>query len=54
MTMERVYPEDWYRIERKADDITLIDEPFIWQFYRCNIWHVPGRDRDMLVDRVGC
>jgi glyoxylase-like metal-dependent hydrolase (beta-lactamase superfamily II) len=50
MTMERVYPEDWYRIERKADDITLIDEPFIRQFYRCNIWHVRGRDRDMLVD----
>ncbi|WP_298836719.1 MBL fold metallo-hydrolase [uncultured Roseobacter sp.] len=48
--MERVRPQDWYRTERRADDITLIDEPFIQAFYRCNMWHVRGRDRDMLVD----
>ncbi len=33
-----------------GDDVTLIDEPFIHEFYRCNVWHVRGRDRDMLVD----
>lgn len=48
--MERVAPEDWYRLERKSDDVTLIAEPFIQEFYRCNVWHVRGRDRDMLVD----
>ncbi len=48
--MERADPEDWYRLERKSDDITLIAEPFIQEFYRCNVWHVRGRDRDMLVD----
>ncbi len=48
--MERARPEDWYRIRRMGDDVTLIDEPFIHAFYRCNVWHVRGRDRDMLVD----
>lgn len=48
--IDRARPEDWYRLERKPDDITLIAEPFIKEFYRCNIWHVRGRDRDMLVD----
>ncbi len=48
--MQRARPEDWYRIRRLDDDVTLIDEPWIHQYYRCNIWHVRGRDRDMLVD----
>ena len=48
--MERARPEDWYRLNRKGDGVTLIEEPFIQQFFRCNVWHVRGRDRDMLVD----
>ena len=48
--MKRAAPQDWYRVQRKGDDVTLIDEPHIQPFYRCNIWHVRGRDRDMLVD----
>ena len=48
--MDRARPEDWYRLQRVGDDVTLIDEPFIEPFYRCNVWHVRGRDRDMLVD----
>ncbi len=48
--MIRARPEDWYRVQTKGDGITLIDEPFIQEFYRCNMWHVRGRDRDMLVD----
>ena len=53
--MDRAKPEDWWRIERKGDDVTLISEPFIQEFYRCNCWHVRGRDRDMLVDSgTGC
>ena len=48
--MRRARPEDWYRIRRLGDDVTLIDEPWIRQYYRCNIWHVRGRDRDLLVD----
>ena len=48
--MIRADPKDWYRIRRLSDDVTFIDEPFIHEFYRCNIWHVRGRERDMLVD----
>jgi glyoxylase-like metal-dependent hydrolase (beta-lactamase superfamily II) len=33
-----------------GDDVTYICEPHIKEFYRCNIWHVRGRDRDLLVD----
>ncbi|WP_037306694.1 MBL fold metallo-hydrolase [Ruegeria halocynthiae] len=48
--MERVAAKDWYRTTKLDDNVTLIDEPFITPFYRCNMWHVRGRDRDMLVD----
>ena len=43
-------PETWYETRRMGDDVTYIGEPFIKEFYRCNIWHVRGRDRDMLID----
>lgn len=48
--MRRIRPEDWYRIRHLDDGVTWIDEPYIREFYRCNIWHIRGRDRDMLVD----
>jgi glyoxylase-like metal-dependent hydrolase (beta-lactamase superfamily II) len=40
----------WYEAIRLGDDITLIHEPWIKPFYRCNMWHVRGRDRDILFD----
>jgi len=46
----QVSPQNWYRTERLSDDVTLISEVWIKEFYRCNIWHVKGRDRDMLID----
>ncbi len=39
-----------YETIRFADGVTLIHEPWIKPFYRCNIWHVRGRDRDLLFD----
>lgn len=48
--MNRITAKDWYRTRSAGDGITFIDEPYIHEFYRCNIWHVRGRDRDMLVD----
>ena len=48
--MQRIRPEDWYSVRRLDDGVTFISEPHIQEFYRCNIWHVRGRDRDMLVD----
>lgn len=49
-TLSVIGAKDWYRIRRFADDITLIDEPHIKEFYRCNMWHLRGRDRDLLFD----
>ncbi len=42
--------EDWYTVEPLADGVTHITEPHIHPFYRCNIWHVRGRDGDLLID----
>ncbi|MEQ1941327.1 MBL fold metallo-hydrolase [Mesorhizobium sp. VNQ89] len=41
---------DWYETIKLGDGVTLIHEPWITPFYRCNIWHVRGRDRDLLFD----
>jgi glyoxylase-like metal-dependent hydrolase (beta-lactamase superfamily II) len=43
-------PESWFESRTLADGVTLIHEPHIRPFYRCNIWHVRGRDRDLLID----
>lgn len=48
--MKRISADKWYQVKRLNDDVTSISEPYIQEFYRCNIWHVRGRDRDMLVD----
>lgn len=48
--MKRAEPKDWYQVNYIGDDVTIISEPFIQEFYRCNIWHVRGRDSDMLID----
>ncbi|MEM6696089.1 MAG: MBL fold metallo-hydrolase [Pseudomonadota bacterium] len=49
-TTRRIKAQDWYRVEPQSDAITLISEPYIQAFYRCNMWHIRGRDRDLLVD----
>ena len=46
----RIGPNEWYETLRFADDVTLIHEPWIKPFFRCNMWHVRGRDRDLLFD----
>jgi glyoxylase-like metal-dependent hydrolase (beta-lactamase superfamily II) len=40
----------WFEIERISDDITLLSEPYVVPLMRCNIWHVRGRDRDLMID----
>lgn len=40
----------WFERRRIDDDITLIWEPHVDPLIRCNIWHVRGRDRDLMVD----
>lgn len=40
----------WFERKRISDDITLLWEPHVHPLVRCNIWHVRGRDQDLLVD----
>ncbi len=40
----------WWVRERMDDSITLVTEPHVHPFLRCNVWHVRGRDADMVVD----
>ncbi len=48
--MNRIDPAQWWRVRTLDDGVTMIDEPMVHEFYRCNVWHVRGRDGDMLVD----
>ena len=48
--MEVASAETWYETRGVGEGVTFIAEPHILEFYRCNIWHVRGRDRDLLVD----
>lgn len=54
-------PAQWYASRPCGDGVTHLYEPYIDIFYRCNIWHVRGRDRCLLFDSglgvvslVGC
>jgi len=47
---ERVAAAHWYARTPLAHGVTLLSEIHIDPFYRCNIWHVRGRDGCLLVD----
>ncbi|WP_336275296.1 hypothetical protein [Vreelandella indica] len=36
--------------ERVDHRITRLWEPHVARVFQCNIWHVRGRDRDLLID----
>jgi glyoxylase-like metal-dependent hydrolase (beta-lactamase superfamily II) len=50
MTLQTIATPHWYETIKMADDVTLIHEPWIKPFFRCNMWHVRGRARDLLFD----
>lgn len=50
MTPTSVSAAGWYETIPFADGITLVHEPWMPDFFRCNMWLVRGRDRDLLVD----
>ncbi|OED44861.1 hypothetical protein AB833_00580 [Chromatiales bacterium (ex Bugula neritina AB1)] len=41
---------DWYEVISISDGISLIREKYVAGWLRCNIWHVRGRDRDLIID----
>ena len=40
----------WFERHKIDDDITLLREPYVALVDRCNIWHVRGQERDILID----
>lgn len=42
--------EYWFERRKVDEDTTLLWEPHVVPLDRCNIWHIRGRDRDLLVD----
>jgi glyoxylase-like metal-dependent hydrolase (beta-lactamase superfamily II) len=48
--MKIVSRDRWFEVQPRHDGISLIHEPYIRPFYRCNLWHVQGREHDLLID----
>ena len=48
--LELPVADPWFVIERVGDGITLVTEPHVHPLLRCNVWHVRGRDTDLVVD----
>ena len=42
--------DPWFVREQMDDGVTLVTEPAVHPFLRCNVWHVRGRDADLVVD----
>jgi glyoxylase-like metal-dependent hydrolase (beta-lactamase superfamily II) len=40
----------WFERKTIDDSLTLLWEPHVIPLMRCNIWHLRGRDRDLVVD----
>ncbi len=40
----------WFERKTFSDGITLLWEPHVHPMLRCNIWHVRGRHRDLVID----
>lgn len=41
---------DWYCIKHLGEGVSLIREQHVAPWLRCNIWHVRGRDHDLIID----
>jgi glyoxylase-like metal-dependent hydrolase (beta-lactamase superfamily II) len=41
---------EWFRRRRLTDSLTVYDEPFVDPMFCANIYHLKGRDRDLVVD----
>lgn len=40
----------WFEIKKFSNDITLIREPYVLGGAFTNMWHIRGRDKDLLLD----
>ncbi len=42
--------DPWFVVATVANGVTQVTEPHVHRLLRCNVWHVLGRDRDLVVD----
>lgn len=42
--------EDWFGRKTMSDGVTLLSEVHVDPFARCNVWHIRGRERDLIID----
>ena len=42
--------DKWFAMKKVGDDITHLWEPHVDPLIQCNIWHIRGSERDMIVD----
>ena len=42
--------QSWWSREEVSPGVTMISEPHVDVLLRANLWHVRGRDRDLLID----
>ncbi|MCP3723951.1 MBL fold metallo-hydrolase [Paraburkholderia sp. CNPSo 3272] len=40
----------WFECKQLDDNVYLFWEPHVIPLFRCNIWYVRGRDRDLIID----
>lgn len=43
-------PGDWFESIAISDGISLIRERYVASWLRCNIWHIKGKEYDLLID----
>jgi glyoxylase-like metal-dependent hydrolase (beta-lactamase superfamily II) len=42
--------ERWWERQAFSDGVTRLFEPHVHPLIRCNVWHVQGRERDLVID----
>jgi len=42
--------DPWFVVREVSDGVRLITEPHVHPLLRCNVWHVRGRERDLVID----
>ncbi len=48
--LELPVADPWFVLEPAGDGVALVTEPHVHPLLRCNVWHVRGRDVDLVVD----
>lgn len=48
--LELPVADPWFVLSPVSDGITLVSEPHVHPLLRCNVWHVRGRDTDVVID----